>query len=116
MSRVALRMLCQAGLDIMINPKDLESGWFTMENVFWWATKSDTKSNILKYNYSSFTVYVCVQTLECNVLFHCPGSHLDYRVLFDSKVFLFFPGPTACDTKASQSDSQAISLLKRYSH
>ena len=33
-------------------------------------------------------IYVCVRTLEGNVIYHCPGSHLDHRVLFDSNLFL----------------------------
>ena len=41
-----------------------------------------------------------------------PGSHLDYRVLFDS-VFFSFSGPTACQSDA-QSDTQAIPLFERY--
>ncbi len=51
-----------------------------------------------------------MQTLECNVIFHGPGSHLDCRVLFDSNFFLFFPG-----ARHAKSDTQAIPLLKQYS-
>ena len=62
----------------------------------------------------------CAQSLECNVIFHCPGSHLDYRVLlFDSILFLFFPGPGACQKRYAKrypTNTQAIPLLKQYSH
>ena len=49
------------------------------------------------------------------MIFHCPGSHLDYRVPFDSNFFLL-PGPTACQKRYPKRYSIDTLILKRYSH
>ncbi len=55
---------------------------------------------------SSFTYdYVCLQTWKCNVIFHCPGSHLDHRVkrgLFDP-IFSFY----SLGIRHAKSDTQS---------
>ena len=73
----------------------------------WWTTKSDT----LQYLEIQFVHSKLGMQCDCNVIFHCPGSHLDYRVLFDSNFFLVSLGLRHAQSD-TQSDTQAIP--KRY--
>ena len=95
-----------------VHVRDRLKGWWRILHV-----RSDT----LQYLEIQL-VHVCLRAklgMQCDInycllllvimIFHCPGSHLDYMVLFDSNLFLFFLGPTAC-----QKRYQAIPLSSKH--